>query len=127
MIPNGDYPLGADLDSKAPWKEVENPRVDFPCTIEQVMTKMTEIATSEYTITKGEEKCAEYELGEINLQEEYQEQHYTIPELLCELEMYVKRDLSFSCNGLDAKHLRNLLKEIEGWKCVETTVKEGYL
>lgn len=47
----GDYPLGADYDPNAPWKDSENPEVELDVVVSVTLSKTVKVKVTDYLIT----------------------------------------------------------------------------
>ena len=47
---SGYYPLGADNDSMAPWKEEENPEVEIEVTVNITLSKEVKVKVKDYDV-----------------------------------------------------------------------------
>lgn len=124
MIESGYFPSGAEHDTSAPYNEKKQPPITETCLIRQVLTKEVEVETTDYNICKGEDGCADYEMGEVEWECEYSKQHMTIEELLHELKTYIEHDISLSQTGRQKYRLKWMLNELKGWEREEMTVEK---
>ncbi len=124
MRESGYYPMGAEHDLSAPYNQKEPPPITQECSVRQTMYKTVELETTNYNVVKGEDGCAEYELGEIDWVDEFVKQHMTIQNLLIELKKYVEHDLSMSQTGRQRYRLKWILQEIAEWNFENIEVEE---
>ena len=110
-------------DSRAPWNEKENQErtfnVEVDCTLSNNRLKVT---TQNYATYECEDwfSC---EIDDDDAKSLYEEQHYTVQELLNELKQYIKKDLK-ACEGNKSmeRSLNRMLADCEGWITIETEV-----
>lgn len=50
MFSTGDYPLGAENDSRAPYNEAENPEVEINVTVSITLSKTVKVKVKDYDI-----------------------------------------------------------------------------
>ena len=112
------YPAGAYNDHNAPYNEVDAPEIEVRCDVSITMSKKeTPVFTDNY-INNGDEYGDEYEVLDSysELAERYNDQHYSLTELLEELAKYIKNDLcSPTIPNSRKRQLREMLGDIEGW------------
>ena len=119
----GDYPPGAEYDPNAPYNQKEQEPVDIDVCVSCTLSKSTTI--------EGNSEVAD-------LKDMYEEQEYTIPELLDEFIKILKREIVeinatiklLDDNMSNAKkalevnisHYNNLLESLKGWTIDELEV-----
>ena len=93
MYNNYDYPCGAD-GPDAPWNQSDLEPVEVDVTISQSLSRSTKIKVTDYISNEWEDvepnnkggfyrtKEIEYDFSDCDLKGAYEEQEYTIPELL---------------------------------------------
>ena len=138
MKESGNYPLGAEYNSNAPWNQTNPESVKVEVTISQSLSRSTTIEVTDYTATKYDDIEYEedgyinriggidYDFSDSDLKGAYEEQEYTIPELLD----YLKADLIVDINECSKesgkrKALQHILNCCEGWEVDETEVVEN--
>lgn len=134
MIESGYYPPGAEHDTNAPWNQSDPEPVEVEVTISQSLSKTTTITVTDYTAEEWED-CepdeegrfyrtggVAYDFSDSDLKEAYEEQEYTIPELLDCLIAYLVKDIQCEKNNSRKKRLQLILACCEGWKVDETEV-----
>ena len=110
-------------DSRAPWNEKENQerqfKLDVSCTL---CNNSLKVSTQNYAVHDCED-WFDCDIDDDDAKSLYEEQHYTVLELLNELKQYVKKDLE-SCKGNKSmeRQLNRLLADCEGWMNIETQV-----
>lgn len=118
MYDNYNYPMGADTPD-APWNQRDNEEQVFDVDVNVQLVKTMPLYTSDYfteTDTNGDDiddfrtVCADH-----NWEQDYKEQHYTIPEMLEELKKYLESELPMS-KGERRIRLRDMLADCQGWE-----------
>lgn len=120
------YPLGAYRDPSAPWNEPYVQERDFDLCVDVTLTRDVTIRTSSYCPEYCEEDGQTYANTEdTDWRKEYEENCYTIPQLLGELEKYIKKDIEAHKETVRGTHLlKGMLEACQGWKVVELAVEE---
>ena len=135
MIENGYYPQGAEHNPNAPYNQVEHEKVEVEVVISQTLSRSTKILITDYIAREYENiesddeggfyrtKEIEYDFSDSDLKGSYEEQEYTIPELLNYLKTYLIADIA-NCNKDSNKKqkLQHILNCCEGWKVDETEI-----
>lgn len=118
------YPAGAYSDPSAPYNEPVIKERDFDIEVEFVMRKTVTVTTNDYIPEYNDEDGREYvNTDDTNWENAYDESgHYTIPELLQELESYINQDLlRYKGSSRETRRLNELLESCRGWKVEEKT------
>lgn len=137
MYNNYDYPCGAD-GPDAPWNQSEPEPVEVEVTISQSLSRSTKIEVTDYVANEWEDfepdeegrfyrtGGIEYDFSDSDLKGAYEEQDYTIPELLDYLKAYLIADIA-DCDKESGKKqkLQHILDCCEGWEVDETEVIEN--
>lgn len=137
MYNNYDYPCGAD-GPDAPWNQSEPEPVEVEVTISQSLSRSTKIEVTDYVANEWEDfepdeegrfyrtGGIEYDFSDSDLKGAYEEQDYTIPELLDYLKAYLIADIA-NCDKESGKKqkLQHILDCCEGWEVDETEVIEN--
>ena len=135
MTENGYYPQGAEHDPNAPYNQVEHEKVEVEVVISQTLSRSTKILITDYIAREYENiepdneggfyrtKEIEYDFSDSDLKGAYEEQEYTIPELLDYLKTYLIVDIA-NCNKDSNKKqkLQHILDCCKGWKVDETEI-----
>ena len=135
MTENGSYPIGAEHDPNAPYNQVEPEKVEVEVVISQTLSRSTKILITDYIAREYENiepddeggfyrtREIEYDFSDSDLKGVYEEQEYTIPELLDYLKAYLIADIN-ECSKESGKRkkLQHILNCCEGWKVDETEV-----
>lgn len=119
----GDYPPGAEHDPNAPYNQKEQEPVDIDVCVSCTLSKSTTI--------EGNPEVDD-------LKDIYEQQEYTIPELLDEFDWFLRKEIvetkatikSLDDNMSNVKkalessisHYNNMLKSIKGWTVDELEV-----
>ena len=111
------YPPGAYDDPSAPYNEPIIPDKEFEVTISQTLSKTVTVTTDKY-IPEGD-----YETGRIyantsetDWREVYEEEHYTITELLEHLQTFAEKELeNISSNSGRSRELRRIIEACKDW------------
>ena len=136
---NYNYPWGADTDD-APWNEVPIPEKEFEITVSQTLVKTCDVITDKYIPgasgvdydSDDEGGCVaisyqeDDDTSDVDWEKEYKDQHYTILELLAELENMAKKDLeSISPKSSRGRELKNIIEECQGWELDDSEYEEA--
>lgn len=135
MTESGYYPQGAEHNPNAPYNQVEHEKVEVEVVISQTLSRSTKILITDYIAREYENiesddeggfyrtKEIEYDFSDSDLKGSYEEQEYTIPELLNYLKIYLIADIA-NCNKDSNKKqkLQHILNCCEGWKVDETEI-----
>lgn len=138
MMESGYYPPGAEFDPDAPYNQSEPEPVEVDVTISQSLSRSTTIKVTDYISNEWEDvepnnkggfyrtKEIEYDFSDSDLKGAYEEQDYTIPELLDYLKAYLIADIA-NCDKESGKKqkLQHILDCCEGWEVDETEVIEN--
>ena len=122
------YPPGAYNDSNAPYnKGNEKEPINVEVLVSTTLSKNTTIQTSDYTSEKWEEYESddgsivnyggiEYDFSDCNLEKDYEESEWSIPDLLTLLEEYLLKDMEIYKGSKTRENLiNNQLKSLRGW------------
>lgn len=136
MYDNYNYTAGADTPD-APWNKSDPEPVEVGVTISQSLSRSTTITVTDYIAEEWEDYESDeedgfyrtggvdYDFSDSDLKGAYEEQEYTIPELLDYLKAYLIADIAeCSEEGGKKKKLQHILACCEGWKVDETEVIE---
>ena len=135
MTESGYYPIGTEHDPNAPYNQVEHEKVEVEVVISQTLSRSTKIFITDYIAKEYENiesddeggfyrtREIEYDFSDSDLKGSYEEQEYTIPELLDYLKTYLIVDIA-NCNKDSGKKqkLQHILDCCEGWKVDETEI-----
>ena len=138
MTENGYYPLGAEHNPNAPYNQVKHEKVEVEVVISQTLSRSTKILITDYIAREYENiepddesgfyrtREIEYDFSDSDLKGAYEEQEYTIPELLDYLKAYLITDIN-ECSKESGKRkkLQHILNCCEGWEVDETEVVEN--
>ena len=138
MIESGYFPPGAEFDPNAPYNQSEPEEIEVEVVINQTLSKSTKILTTDYIVNEWEDfepdeeggfyrtGGIEYDFSDSDLKGAYEEQEYTIPELLDYLKAYLIADIA-NCDKESGKKqkLQHILDCCEDWKVDETEVIEN--
>lgn len=124
MYDNYHYPMGADIPS-APFNEPTVPDMDFGLYVTVTLSRRVKITTDNY-IPECEDDGYIYPNTEnTDWRKEYENNCYAIPDLLKELEIYLKKDIESSNGNKRREHrLNELLEACQGWNVDELEVEE---
>ena len=123
------YAPGSYNDPSAPWNEPVIPERDFEVDVEFVMQKKAvPVTTDKYNPEYDEEDGRTYaNTDDTNWEDVYDESgYYTIPELLQELENYVKEDLErYKGDTRKERHLNAILESCQGWEVYDKSFNKA--
>lgn len=110
-----------DYEVNAPWNQEDFDTVKVDVCVTTTLTKKTTVEVDDYAVNN----CGDYDFSECDLRGAYNEDGYTITDLLKELKEYAKHDLeNTSPNSGKGKHLKRLLAACEGWEVEDEEVEE---
>ena len=131
-----NYPLGAADNPDAPYNQSDPEPVKVAVCISQSLSRSATIEVTDYTAEKWEEvdvdvdgpyviSGMDYDFSDSDLKGAYEEQEYTIPQLLDYLKAYLIEDIA-GCpdNSGRKKELQHILECCKGWDVDETEVVE---
>lgn len=136
---NYNYPWGADTDD-APWNQVDVPEKEFEIQVSQTLVKTCDVITNKYIPgpsgvdydSDDEGGCIQIgyqepdDTSDVDWEKEYKDQHYTILELLAELENMAKKELeSISPKSSRGRELKNIIEECQGWELDDSEYEEA--
>jgi len=123
---NYNYPLGADTPD-APWNQCDPDPIDIEVEVIETYTKTITVPVTDYTVTEDYDddcdegrciarKCLVYDYDDCNLKEAFENNHYTIEELLkaCKETLTEYRN-TFLEKSVKWREIDNLITETEGW------------
>lgn len=123
-----NYPLGANTQD-APWNEKIIPERAFKVDVEYVLQKKAvPVTTNKFNPEFDEEDGYMYANTEDTNWEDVcnENGHCTIPELLQELENYIKKDLErYKGNHAKERQLKKMLESCQGWEVYDKTFSES--
>ena len=123
-----NYPLGAKDDPRAPYNQKEPPELEFEVTISQTFSKTVKFKTSDYAEEEDwddllECKCTSINTKDTNWVEIFQDQHFTLQDLLGELKSLAQEKLSqvgeYTSTG---RYLKSVIEACDDWHNDETEV-----
>lgn len=131
------YPAGAYNDPRAPYNQIDPEPVKVAVTISQTLSRSTTISVRDYIANEwvdaepdGEGGLyrtggVEYDFSDSDFQGAYENQEYTIPELLDYLKDYLQQDLEHCEDSQRQQVLQHILEACDGWEVDETEVIES--
>lgn len=126
---NSNYPPMSQSEwDNAPWNETELPDKDFKIDVEFFLRKKNvEVSTDDYIPEYDEEDGYVYvNTSETNWNEVYNSNHYTIIELLAELENYIKQDIErYKGSKTKERQLNEMLSDCKDWELLEQSCYES--
>ena len=128
MRESGYYPPGAEFDPQAPWNEPVIPEQDFEVDVEYVLQKTAvKVTTDDYSPEFDEETGhVDANTEDTDWENVYENSHYTIPELLSELELYIKQDLErYKGSATKERKLKGMLEDCQGWEMYDKSYCEA--
>lgn len=128
MRESGYYPPGAEFDPNAPYNEPVIPEQDFEVDVEYVLQKEAVKVTTDDYIPEFDEETGHVDANTENTDWEnvYENSHYTIPELLSELESYIKQDLErYKGSATKERQLKEMLEDCQGWELYDKSYSES--
>lgn len=128
MRESGYYPTGAEFDPNAPYNEPVIPERDFEVDVEYVLQKKAvKVTTDDYSPEFDDETGhVDANTEDTDWENAYNNSHYTIPELLSELESYIKQDLErYKGSATKERQLKEMLKDCDGWELYDKSYSES--
>lgn len=128
MRESGYYPPGAEFDPQAPWNEPVIPEQDFEVDVEYVLQKNAVKVTTDDYIPEFDEETGNVDANteDTDWENAYENSHYTIPELLSELESYIKQDLErYKGSATKERQLKEMLEDCQGWELYDKSYSES--
>lgn len=118
MYDNYNYPPGADTPD-APWNQRDNKELKFDVEVCVQFVKTMPLHTSDY-FTKAETIGDDiedfyYVNTDHNWKGDYENECYTIPEMLTELKSMIEKELP-SATGQRKTRLIGMLRDCQGWE-----------
>lgn len=91
----------------------------FDVTVSQTLSRNSSVSTSNYDIFEDEDGLASYKIDEYtSIKSLYEEQHYSIPQLLDILKKECKHKLMNTQSQRKANYLKGIIEDCENW-CVD--------
>jgi len=128
MRESGYYPPGAEFDPRAPYNEPVIPEQDFGVDVEYVLQKKAvKVTTDDYRPEFDDETGhVDANTEDTDWENAYENSHYTIPELLSELESYIKQDLErYKGSATKERQLKGMLEDCKGWEMYDKSYCEA--
>lgn len=122
-----NYPPGvSDNTPGAPWNDPVVPEREFDITISQTLSKIVTVTTENYIPE------VDYETGDVYINtsetdwyEVYENEHYTIPELLEHLQVFAKKELeNVSPNSGRGIELQGIINACKDWIVDDYCIEE---
>lgn len=121
MYDNYNYPMGADTP-QAPWNEKSKKDREYIITVDQCLrNENVKVLTNDYI-----EYDYDVDLSDVDWKREYNEQHFTILEMLAELKKYLEEDLRTIPKGTPRAQwqkrtrIQNMLEDCQGWELMDS-------
>ena len=136
MIESGYYPIGEEYNSNAPYNQSNIEPIPLKVIISQSLSRPAIIEVTDYITNEWEDveieedgkfhkiEGIEYDFSDSNLKRSYEEQEYTIPELLDYLKDYLIADINKCNEEIKKRKLQHILKCCKDWEVDETEVIE---
>ena len=128
MYESGYYPAGAEFDPNAPYNEPVIPEQDFEVDVEYVLQKKAVKVTTDDDSPEFDEETGHVDANteDTDWENVYENSHYTIPELLSELELYIKQDLErYKGSATKERQLKEMLEDCQGWEMYDKSYCEA--
>ena len=111
------YPAGAYDDPNAPWNEHENPEREFDLEVCESVTRKATITTTGYGLYFDDEAGHDYvETDNIEWEDEYNEQYWSIPELLDQMRALIEKWKPESMSRGEKNLYQRIIDESNGWE-----------
>lgn len=119
------YPAGAYNDPNAPWNEVQYPEHDFDMEVSITLTRSATITTTQYNAyVEEEDGHMEYDTCNIDWKDEYENQYWTVPELLDKMRTLLDKWKPEKIERADKHLYERIMDESTGWEQEEMEVIE---
>lgn len=137
---NSNYPPMSQSEwDNAPWNEPTIPEKEFEIQVSQTLVKTCDVITDKYIpgpswVEWESDEEGGHAIGchdpddtsDTDWEQEYKDQHYTILELLAELEEMARKELENTApNSLRGKELKNIIDECQGWELDDSEYEEA--
>lgn len=112
---------------KDPTEEMTLPDREFYVNVSYTLLKKAKVTTNDYTpiLTEDGRICAE-NTSNTDWKEAYEGDHYTILELLHELEHYIDKEMCMVANGSGrGRELQRMKEDVKEWELEEEHYEEG--
>lgn len=109
----------------APFNEPTVPDMDFDLYVTVTLSRRVKITTDNYTPEYEDDGYIYPNTDNTDWRKEYENKCYAIPDLLKELEIYLKKDIESNKGNKSKEHrLNELLEACQGWNVEELEVEE---
>lgn len=129
LSPNSNYPPMSQSEwDNAPFNEPVIPEKDFEVDVEYVLQKKAVNVTTDDYIPEFDEETGHVDANteDTDWGNAYNNSHYTIPELLVELESYIKQDLErYKGSATKERQLKEMLEDCQGWELYDKSYCEA--
>ena len=123
LSPNSNYPPMSQSEwDNAPWNEKEKKDREYSITVDQCLrNENVKVLTNDYI-----EYDYDVDLSEVDWKQEYNEQHFTILEMLAELKKYLEADLRTIPKDATREQkqkrtrIQNMLEDCQGWELMDS-------
>lgn len=117
-----NYPTMSQSEwDNAPWNDRRNQEQGFEVNVAITMSRDVIICTDNYRVGYDNEPNTD----NTDWRKEYENKCYAIPDLLKELEIYLKKDIESNKGNKSKEHrLNELLEACQGWNVEELEVEE---
>ena len=117
-----NYPTMSQSEwDNAPWNDRRNQEQGFEVNVAITMSRDVIICTDNYGVGDDNEPNTD----NTDWRKEYENKCYAIPDLLKELEIYLKKDIESNKGNKSKEHrLNELLEACQGWNVDELEVAE---
>lgn len=121
-----NYPTMSQSEwDAAPFNEPIVPDMDFDLYVTVTLSRRVKITTDNYTPECEDDGHIYPNTDNTDWRKEYENNCYAIPDLLNELEIYLKKDIESSKgNKRRVQRLNELLEACQGWNVDELEVEE---
>ena len=111
---------------RPPYEEIENPERMFDVEVSYLLRKRTCVKTDDYDIERDDfERQAFLNTELTDWQSAYEQSHYTIKDMLEELQRYVEKEMcETDPKSFHGRHLQKLYEDVQDWEIVESEVIE---
>ena len=115
------YPAGAYNDPSAPYNEPVIPATSFDIDVTVTLKKSVSVTTEDYIPEYDDETGhTDANTENTNWKDAFEQEHYSLPQLLDKLKVYLRHDISMSVGCTQrVRSLQLMLEDCENWEVIE--------
>ena len=128
MKESGYYPMGAEFDPSAPWNEREQEPKEYPCEVHCLLTKVTEVATTDYCQEEPEPWNGIYgcctDLSAVDWEQDYKSQNQELTTVLERMADLLQQWMPNDLPARERMEAECLIATAKGWEIEELIVEK---